>query len=397
MSSSYATRKDSRLLRIAIAFALVLGAFVALPGLEAVGSDGTGPAGASTCTTPTEGGSRLFKFSFANGVEVCGAADVQNYDFSGVVLDGEGEPTEGTVTIHLSCSDAFTGIWQLNEESGQYELTGTGSFTGWSDSATGEPNPNNGDGWQILWFELINGVNGKPLDGCDQPDPTTTTTAPTTTSSSTTTTTTTTTTVPVTTTTTVPVVEDVLNISIVKTDDIESDTIVLDDDNPTKQFTYSLLVTNENTSNVTAEAVIVTDDLPDRLTPVSASSTAGNCIIDGQLVTCSLGDMVVGQQETVSITVSISRLPEGTATDATITNVAVVETEGNETTLEDNVDDEPLTITEVFPLIIEELPETGADTDTVAMVAGLMLLMGGALVAGSHYRRDEGLTVDRLS
>jgi uncharacterized repeat protein (TIGR01451 family) len=88
-------------------------------------------------------------------------------------------------------------------------------------------------------------------------------------------------------------------------------------------LTYTLTVTNSGPSDATG--VIVTDDLPDDATRLSATPSQGTCSGFDPVV-CNVGPLASGANASVSLLVSVtSPLPNGTV----LTNIVTVE--GNET------------------------------------------------------------------
>ena len=85
----------------------------------------------------------------------------------------------------------------------------------------------------------------------------------------------------------------------------------------------------------------------------------------------------MGDSATVVITAETSQ-------PGSFTNLAVVEVDGDVFPA-NNKDSADVAISEVLPL--EILPETGADSDRVALVAGLLMLFGTSLVLGARRRR----------
>jgi uncharacterized repeat protein (TIGR01451 family) len=66
-------------------------------------------------------------------------------------------------------------------------------------------------------------------------------------------------------------------------------------------LTYSIKVYNNGPS--TATGVTVTDPLPAGVTYVSSATTQGSCSLSGSTVTCNLGTMLAGTNQTVTIKV----------------------------------------------------------------------------------------------
>ncbi len=106
------------------------------------------------------------------------------------------------------------------------------------------------------------------------------------------------------------------------------------------------------------------------------------CSIVDNAVDCGPFNLGLGSTATVKVTGT-------TPNPGTFENIATVDVLGD-TFTSNNVDDASVEIAEVLPL--EILPETGADSDRVAWVAGILLLMGAALVLGS--RRGESFTIE---
>ncbi|MGH2635138.1 MAG: COG1361 S-layer family protein [Actinomycetota bacterium] len=93
-------------------------------------------------------------------------------------------------------------------------------------------------------------------------------------------------------------------------------------------FTYSITVSNDGSS--TAEGVVVTDTIPDGLEIDGVSGP--NCSVNGQVVTCNVGDLAAG----ASITITIDVTADDDACPA-VENFAHVEwNDGEETSSEDS-------------------------------------------------------------
>ncbi|MDX1582793.1 MAG: IPTL-CTERM sorting domain-containing protein [Thermoanaerobaculia bacterium] len=67
-------------------------------------------------------------------------------------------------------------------------------------------------------------------------------------------------------------------------------------------LTYTLTARNNGPN--TATDVTVVDTLPSSVTFESVNTTTGSCTQSGQIVTCSLGSLATGQEETITITVT---------------------------------------------------------------------------------------------
>jgi uncharacterized repeat protein (TIGR01451 family) len=146
--------------------------------------------------------------------------------------------------------------------------------------------------------------------------------------------------------------------------------------------TYVLTVTNEGPSPTNGRITVV-DDLPDSLEFVRAEADAGvTCVADGQLVSCHTDDMLeVDEQLVIEIDVEVAA-----ATGVAITNVATV-VGGN------MVDGEPIA-PEILASAGNEpddtvsavvntgsrLPFTGSNSVTAAWLAGVLMLVGLALL-----------------
>ena len=90
--------------------------------------------------------------------------------------------------------------------------------------------------------------------------------------------------------------------------------------NVVNPLSYTLTVDNNGPDDATG--VTVTDTLPAGVTFQSASATQGSCSEAAGIVTCTLGDMVAGDQVTINIALTAP------VTTGTITNTAIVT--GNE-------------------------------------------------------------------
>jgi uncharacterized repeat protein (TIGR01451 family) len=81
------------------------------------------------------------------------------------------------------------------------------------------------------------------------------------------------------------------------------------------QLAYDITVTNNGPDAATG--VTVTDIVPMELAIDTATSTAGECAINGMQVTCTIGDLAVEAEETVTITVSPAPVEISTDIDNT--------------------------------------------------------------------------------
>ena len=76
-----------------------------------------------------------------------------------------------------------------------------------------------------------------------------------------------------------------------------------------EQLTYQLLVTNEGPSNATG--VTVVDTLPAGVSFVTGTASQGTVAASQGVVTASLGNLAVGAQATVTLTVAVSPSARG--------------------------------------------------------------------------------------
>ncbi len=148
----------------------------------------------------------------------------------------------------------------------------------------------------------------------------------------------------------VTTVQPLIDLAITKADDPST---VLAGEN----LTYTLVVSNLGPSDATG--VTVVDELPSEVQFVSADSTQGVTSFDDGIITVDLGDMAVGQSETVTIVVTVAP----TARD-TLVNTATVSGNEQESDLSNNEDSVQTT---VQPLI--DLAITKAD-DPSTVLAG---------------------------
>ena len=136
----------------------------------------------------------------------------------------------------------------------------------------------------------------------------------------------------------VTTVQPLIDLAITKTDDPST---ALAGQN----LTYTLVVTNLGPSDATG--VTVLDDLPADVAFVSANSTQGVTNFADGTITVDLGDLVVGQSETVTIVVTVGP----TARD-TLVNTATVSGNEQESDTSNNVASVTTTIQPVVDLVI---------------------------------------------
>ena len=101
-------------------------------------------------------------------------------------------------------------------------------------------------------------------------------------------------------------------------------------------LTYSLEINNAGPDSATN--VVVSDDLPSQVDPVSADPSEGNCEIQGKKVNCELGTLDSGESATVTIEVTPKKA-------GLITNEAEVESEVEDPQTANNRDSENTTVT----------------------------------------------------
>jgi uncharacterized repeat protein (TIGR01451 family) len=163
------------------------------------------------------------------------------------------------------------------------------------------------------------------------------------------------------------------------------------------EFAYDIFV--ENLGPDTAHDVVLEDPLPADLDFVSATGTDAVCGFAAGVVTCELGDLAVGENRTVTITVSIPvdyPLVEG-ETSFQIDNVATTSTITPESDLTNNEDDAETTVLVTLPLPEDpedpELPTlaiTGAAIGLATQLGLSLLALGVAFAAMSLRRRSHG-------
>jgi len=123
---------------------------------------------------------------------------------------------------------------------------------------------------------------------------------------------------------------------------------------------FSYTITVENTGDASATNVVVTDDLDNNLTGVSASPSQGTCdpVGAGNTIECDLGTLAAGDSATVTIDATAPQLPltEGGVCEISIANTASVDSDET-----DKVSDEapPVTVT-----------GTGCETTTTTTTPG---------------------------
>ena len=159
-------------------------------------------------------------------------------------------------------------------------------------------------------------------------------------------------------------------------------TVTLDDGDGTATIEWTIVVSHGATSQKDAVGATLSDSAPAGMTFVSASSADLTCGVTATDLTCGPFDLALGDSASVVVT--------ATATEAgDYVNTAVVDVDGD-TVESNNEDPADVELTEV--LGVEILPETGADSDALALVAAILMLIGMALVGGSHFKSGESFT-----
>ena len=175
--------------------------------------------------------------------------------------------------------------------------------------------------------------------------------------------------------------QQVADLSVTKVDDV--DPVALTEDDPVAEVTYTITVTNLGPS--TAEDAVVTDSLPMTMTFVSASPSVGSCSHAGGVVTCSLGDLAVGDE--VSIEIVVETQAFGEVTDFEPINLVEVSSVTLDPNIDNNHDTEPTAITEV--LDVEVLPFTGVYAEHWFFLAIAWIGAGVALLLISSRRSRD--------
>jgi uncharacterized repeat protein (TIGR01451 family) len=188
-----------------------------------------------------------------------------------------------------------------------------------------------------------------------------------------------------------------IDLSIVKSDDIDPITLGNGD------VTYTIVATNHGP--IDATGVVITDDLPGELNLKSATlSNGGPCavaappigvgpngetVLGSAQITCMVGDLAVGDSVTLTVVVTPTKV-------GTFTDVVTVQGDQDETDLTNNQDDEPTTV--VAPDLAINKDDNGA-TFTVGQTNGTYTLVvsnvGNAATFGPITVTDtlpDGLT-----
>ena len=144
--------------------------------------------------------------------------------------------------------------------------------------------------------------------------------------------------------------------------------------------TFRIIVTNEGPNDTTAP-IVVTDPLPEGMTPLSASGPGWSCGIVASTVTCQYPDTVVVDDSTTPLTVEVAvTAAPGTA----LVNVATAGGgQPNPCPTCVAVDDASL----VVP--IDDLAQTGSDLLRLLLVSLALLGVGAVLVGVGRASRTS--------
>jgi hypothetical protein len=270
---------------------------------------------------------------------------------------------EGSWTLIAEGPETYSGTSLASfddVETGDYSLSETGGPTdGWTASAWSCVDAADGDA-EVAVDDGVVGVS----DGQDV-ECTITNSYSTTPPSSTTTTIPPTTTVP----------QPVLDLAIDKVGDVDVD---LDDGDGVATIEWEITVSHGPTSQANAVGATLSDSAPAGVTFESVSGDL-SCTIADNALSCAPFDLALGDSVTVVVV--------STATEAgTYKNLASVLVD--EDTVDSNNSD-PADVTVDVVLGVEILPETGAESDLLAMIATVLMVVGAGLVLGSNFRRGE--------
>lgn len=154
--------------------------------------------------------------------------------------------------------------------------------------------------------------------------------------------------------------------------------------------TITYTVTVNNISGVTAENVVVSDQMPQGVTVISATPSQGSC----EGTTCKLGTINSGAAAQIEYVVKVND-----GAPALLTNVACVATSTPESNMSNNCDDEdthiptptpePASATPT-PKVLPPtggLPGAGGESGKLVLGLGLGLLLAGAFVVAASRRR----------
>lgn len=155
-------------------------------------------------------------------------------------------------------------------------------------------------------------------------------------------------------------------------------------------LTYTVTVTN--ISQVTAENVVVTDQMPAVVTVISATPSQGTCTG----TTCNLGTLAPGAAAAIQYVVQVK---DGAA--PVFTNVACVATSTPESSMANNCDDEDTHVPTPTPAPATQTPKdvpvtgglpgqrAGGGDGQLILGLGLAMLLAGIFVAAVARRHAE--------
>ncbi|HRE02735.1 MAG TPA: hypothetical protein PLV68_15640, partial [Ilumatobacteraceae bacterium] len=128
--------------------------------------------------------------------------------------------------------------------------------------------------------------------------------------------------------------------------------------------------------------VVVTDTMPDGLTPTGASGAGFSCSITGQVVRCiSTATMAAGTSAVVDVTAMVARSAAGTS----ITNTASVASLVTADVVPSNNADSASAIVPLVP----DLPVSGANPALLITLAALLAGAGAVLLVVTRRRRKQ--------
>jgi len=173
---------------------------------------------------------------------------------------------------------------------------------------------------------------------------------------------------------------------------------------PGDTFAYTLVA--RNLGSQTAVDVIVRDSVPEQLDVIDLDSTKGDITVSGQTVTAYPRALEAGESATYRITVRVraNAQPGQFPNTGIITTTTPGDTPGNNTS---TVTIEIRRVQRVAQILPPRMPHTAEGDTTIfaavppivwaALVAGLIFLLGGALVWGGGTRRAAPAAAGRGS
>ncbi len=148
-------------------------------------------------------------------------------------------------------------------------------------------------------------------------------------------------------------------------------------------ITYDLTVVNDGPSQ--APDAVVTDNLPDGVEFVAATAERGRCVEADLVVTCSVGDISVGE----SIVVSVQLRPTRAAAGSQLVNNASAVSDATDVEESGNTALAEVPVAGGSPLAF-----TGADTMRLLVVGLVLIAAGGTVVWSSRRMFTVGRRVD---